>query len=761
MIGARIGRLRITDVLGQGGMGDVYQAIDERLGRTVAVKAVRAERRLSADARRRFLREARALSALDHPNICRIHDYVETPEGDFLVLELIEGITLQQAVARGMSRPRKLRIAAEIAGALAAAHRKGIIHRDLKPQNVMIAADGTVKILDFGIARMRHEDSDVIPSVERGTWVGGDTQRLPSHPGPSLDARDDRNVEDADTLIFPAGERESEAPDHTTSAFAAAGTPLYMSPEQAQGLAVTPATDLYSFGLLLQTLLSEKPVYPDNLSADELLERVRAGQTLPLEGQPRDITALVGRLKSFAAADRPTAVETISILHRILDKPKRQVRFAAAALLVAIALAFTAKYVADVTAARRTAERRRNQAEELVSFMVGDLRTELEAAGRLDALDGAATRALAYFASLRPEELTGTNLHHHALALAQLGEVRIHEGKLDEAVRLFHESIRFAETAAARDPKREEFQLALSNGVFWLGDALRRKGDHAGALREFHRYLSIAQRLAAAHPRDAKYEAELSYGHGNVGAAYEAAGDLDRALGEYRRAVALDRRRLAREPENEKWQSDLAISLNREAVTLQAKGDRAAARPVFAEELALRRKLVAASPDDARRLGRLAVSLAYTGVLLQELGAQAGALAAFEEELAIASKLAERDPANVTLRRHRAAAESRSAALMTHDLPRALRLAQHAVAELREVVRSDARRSWRRDLALARMREATLLLAVNQDARAEEAAREALAIAQELAAGDPRDRQTTRVADDARAVLARIHAPPS
>jgi tetratricopeptide (TPR) repeat protein len=717
-------------------MGDVYRAVDERLDRVVAIKAVRAERRLDAVARARFLREARALSALDHPNICRIHEYVETAEGDFLVLELIEGVTLQQAVARGMSRARKLRIAADIAGALAAAHRKGIIHRDLKPQNVMIAADGMVKVLDFGIARTRRDDE------------------LP----PMSDEA--RPIEDADTWIFPVSGVAPAAEADVRYTRDAVGTPLYMSPEQAQGQAVTPATDLYSFGLLLQMLLTEKPPYPDGLPADALIERVRVGDALPMSGQPRDVSALVTRLKNLAPADRPTAVETAAILSGILGKPKRRVRLAAAALLVIAALAFAAKYVADVTAARRAAERRRNQAEEMVSFLVGDLRTQLEAAGRLDALDGAAKRALAYFASLRPEELSGTNLHHHALALAQLGEVRMNEGKLGDAVLLFRESIRFAEAAAARDPQREEWQLSLSNGTFWLGDALRRQGHHEAALREFRRYLDIAQRLAAGHPGDSKYEAEVSYGHGNVGAAYEAAGDVDRALAEYRLAAGLDRRRLGREPGNEKWQSDLAIALNRVAVTLQAKGDLAAARPIFVEELQLRRTLVSASPDDARRLGRLAVSLAYTGVLHQSLAENAQALAAFEEELAIASKLAERDPANVSLRKNRASAESRTAALLAGDLPRALRLAQHAVAELRDVVRADARPAWRRDLASARVREATLLLAAGDADGARDAGDEALRIARQLAAEDSHNPQTARVLDEARAVLARSHAPP-
>nr|MDQ3282038.1 serine/threonine protein kinase [Acidobacteriota bacterium] len=450
MIGARIGHIRVTGVLGHGGMGEVYRGADERLGRTVALKAIRADRRLSAEARGRFLREARTLSSLDHPNICRIYEYIEAEEGDFLVLELLEGVTLDVAIARGLSRARKLAIAIDIADALAAAHRKGIVHRDLKPENVMIAPDGTVKVLDFGIARQQEEEEPAAAAVERP-------------------------IEEAETLIFTLHGVSNPASDAVnapmTAAGIAVGTPAYMSPEQARGRIATPASDMYSFGLVLQLLFTEHEPHPMDLTASELMLRNASGVSEPMEGQSRDITTLIERLKSLAAADRPTALETLAVLRRITDAPRRRMRYAALAFVLTLIAIGAIKYVADITAARRDAERRRRQAEELVSFMVGDLRTKLEAVGRLDALDGAATRAVDYFASLDPSELSGDDLQKNALALAQVGEVRMDQGKLDAAARLFNESIRFASAAVARDPKRQEWQLALSNAEFWAGEA--------------------------------------------------------------------------------------------------------------------------------------------------------------------------------------------------------------------------------------------------------------------------------------------------
>lgn len=725
MIGARIGHLRVTGVLGSGGMGEVYRATDERLNRTVALKVIRADRRLSSDARSRFLREARTLSSLDHPNICRIHEYIEAEEGDFLVLELIDGVTLEKAIELGMSRARKLRIALEICDALAAAHRKGVIHRDLKEENIMIAADGTAKVLDFGIARQ-----------------GADEETPPPTPAA------EEPIEKAATLIFPVGGASVTPPDQmprvVTEGGVAVGTPATMSPEQAIGGTATPASDMYSFGLLLQVLFTEKPVHPEYLGARELMLRAAGGTTEPMLGQPRDITALVDRLKRKAPADRPTAVETLDVLKDIVAAPKRHARMATLIGLVILLAAFAAKYVYDVTTARREAVERRRQAEELVSFMVGDLRTQLESAGRLELLDGAASKALAYFASFDPDELSGDDLRKNSLALAQLGEVRMNEGKPAEAVKLFKESIRFATVAVARDPKRYDWQLALSNAHFWLGNALRQQGDHEGTLSHFRTYLDISRNLAAAHPGDPKYEAEVSYGHGNMGAAYEAAGNHGGALAEYRTAVELDRKRVQRAPANEKWRTDLVISLNRLGVVLQSTGDLAGARETFREQLALQRLLVAVAPKDAPRKSRLATCLAFTGVLQQMMGDVQGALASYTEELAIHTELAELDPSNVLAQRNRASAQSRIALLLENEPARATAMLVDAERTMRTIVSTDPRTAWRRDLAVIIERAAAIRLRAGDRRGVREAAQEALALMEQVATEEPRSPQTTR-----------------
>ena len=717
MIGSLIGdRIRILRILGQGGMGDVYEGIDERLNRKVAVKAIRADRRLSEELRSRFLREARALSALDHPNICRLYEYIESPEGDFLVLEAIEGVTLTRAIEAGMSRGRKLRIAEQILGALAAAHRKGIVHRDLKPENVMITSDGEVKILDFGIAQLGLESNDdvYVNPVEDSTT----------------------------TLVFPIARTTSPLKAKT----GVAGTPAYMSPEQAVAGEITTASDLYSFGLLLQAMLTEHQPQPDGLRQHEMLVRAARGQTLPMTGEKRAVTALVTRLKNLEPGDRPTAPEAQMALHRILDAPNRRMRYGLVTLAIVLVLFAAAKYAIDVTTARHQAERGRAQAEELVSFMVGDLRRQLEPAGRLDVLDGAASHALAYFASLRPEELTANDLDHNSRALAQLGQVREKQGKLPEAIALFRQSVRFASAAVERNSNRDEWQLSLSNARFYLGDAMRRQGDLRGALENFRAYFAISQRLAQRNPSSLQYQAEVSYSHGNLGAVYEASGDLPHGLSEYRLALDMDRQRQKLEPANEQWQADTANSANRLGVVLKSQGDFNGARQAFDEDLAARRRLSQAAPNDAGRLRKLATSLAFAGTLQQATGDVTHALASYREEVALTDTLARRDPTSAEARRNHAMAQLRLAGLL--DPAAALPLVEGSVEDLRRLVKKDARAIWRRDLADALFRLSTLQHHFGADSAYAATAEESLALVEVLVAAQPHDLQSVRVLCD-------------
>jgi serine/threonine protein kinase len=181
MIGQTLGHYRIESKLGEGGMGVVYKARDTHLDRPVAIKVLPAEAVANPERKRRFVQEAKAASALNHPNIIHLYD-IDTVKGmDFIAMEYVPGKTLDQLVGRkGLSLGEALKYAVQIADALAKAHGSGIVHRDLKPANIIVTEEGLVKVLDFGLAKLteKAEEKDATvtldqaPRTEEGTIVG-------------------------------------------------------------------------------------------------------------------------------------------------------------------------------------------------------------------------------------------------------------------------------------------------------------------------------------------------------------------------------------------------------------------------------------------------------------------------------------------------------------------------------------------------------------------------------------------------------------
>ncbi|NOZ57499.1 MAG: serine/threonine protein kinase, partial [Calditrichaeota bacterium] len=171
MIGSKISHYEVVAEIGRGGMGVVYRAVDVRLGRTVALKFLPPELTSDDVARERFVREAQAASALDHPNICTIHEIDSTGEGrTFIVMACYEGESLRQRLERGpLDEQQALDVVLQVAQGLAAAHRKGIVHRDIKPANIFLSEGGLVKILDFGLAKLAGRAQITRDSTTLGT----------------------------------------------------------------------------------------------------------------------------------------------------------------------------------------------------------------------------------------------------------------------------------------------------------------------------------------------------------------------------------------------------------------------------------------------------------------------------------------------------------------------------------------------------------------------------------------------------------------
>src|SRR6266513_3009223 len=252
LVGKVIGHYRIESLIGVGGMGEVYLARDERLGRKAALKLLPDTLTTDETQLSRFKNEARSASALNHPNILTVYEIGAEGDRQFIATEFIEGITLRGSLACGrMNLHAALEIAVQVASALAAAHEAGVVHRDIKPENIMLRPDGYAKVLDFGIAKLteQHPGSD---SHEIGTTT------LQTQPGLLL------------------------------------GTAHYMSPEQARGQTVDARSDIWSLGVVLYEMVAGSPPFRGDTPSDCIASILKT-EPVPVSSILPDVP---GRLES-------------------------------------------------------------------------------------------------------------------------------------------------------------------------------------------------------------------------------------------------------------------------------------------------------------------------------------------------------------------------------------------------------------------------------------------------------------------------------
>lgn len=270
-----LGHYRIVEKLGAGGMGEVWLAEDTRLDRKVALKMLPAAFTQEAERVRRFMQEAKAASALNHPNIITVYDIGESEAGRFIVMELVAGRTLRAVIAEDNSLETLLTLGQQMAKALSAAHAAGITHRDIKPDNVMVRDDGYVKVLDFGLARLR-----------------------------------------------PATESDSEAATlaQQTTPGTVMGTVAYMSPEQARGESVSPPSDVFALGIVLYELATGRHPFKAETLVGYLHAITLQPPAPPQQWQPNlpaAVNDLLLRMLSKEARQRPTANEVGQVLQAI------------------------------------------------------------------------------------------------------------------------------------------------------------------------------------------------------------------------------------------------------------------------------------------------------------------------------------------------------------------------------------------------------------------------------------------------------------
>jgi len=638
--GQSLGPYVLESQLGQGGMGTVWLArrADGRFEGQVAVKFLTAGLLGRGDAGR-FAREGEILARLSHPHIARLLDAgVYQGSQPYLVLEYVDGRPIDvYCRLHHLSIEARVRLFLDVLAAVAHAHARLILHRDLKPSNILVTPEGDVKLLDFGIAKLLDDASQ----AEHGAAATELTQR--------------------------AG-----------SAF----TPQFAAPEQVQQADVTTATDVYALGVLLYLLLGgSHPTADDTQTQLDRLKAVvehvprrlsDAAAHQPDEAIARQSRELRGDLDTIVAkalkkspAERyPNAQALADDLQRwlahepisarpdsrlyVLNRFVRRHRVAAAAtgLAVCALLGLTTTSLLQARraeAAEQQAQARRQQAEDLLSYMLGEFADKLRPIGRLELLDSVGAKSLSFLAE--DSQAGPVARLQRAKALTVIAEVRVSKRELDAAI----EPLTAANALLQGDPPQPDLMAAWRKAqgavAFWQGEVAFRQRQLSVAQTHWTQYRRISEAWLQAMPKDADAQLELSYAESNLGSLALNRGQLVQAEQAFRRSLALKDDLLLKRPGDASLQADWCDTASWLGTALLRQGRYRSAASEFERALARVRTLRQSHREDLAWLESEAGVLANLGrarAALGEVDASSWSLAH-----AAASRLAQSDPSNL------------------------------------------------------------------------------------------------------------------
>jgi len=524
--GDRIGHYTLLRKLGEGGCGRVYLAEQhEPVRRQVALKVVK----LGMDTREiiaRFEAERQALALMEHPNIARVYDAGATEAGrPFFVMEFVDGVPITQFCdAQNLPVRDRLDLFVGLCQALQHAHQKGVIHRDIKPSNILVALqDGvpTPKIIDFGIAKATQGRLTEHTLITRFEQVVG----TPAYMSPE---QADLRETDIDTRsdIYSLGvllyELLSGRPPFDPKSLLQAGIAeirrIIRETEPPR-----PSTVVSTLGLADRTIIAQhrraSPTrLPSELRGDldwivmrclekqrdrrygtaaELAEDIRRHlRSEPVQARPPNAAYRARRfVRRHRMACAAAAAVALSLMAGAVVSTWQAIRATRAEHATRLERDAAQAAQRAEAVARADAQRRQEQAEALLTFMLGDFRAELKKLGKLSLLDAIADKAMSHFSALDPKDLTDTALNQQARALTQIGEIRLDQARYADAVQAFETAYQRTAALCARHPQNADMLFERAQAEFWIGFAARRRGDFKTTREWLTRYRDSALAL--------------------------------------------------------------------------------------------------------------------------------------------------------------------------------------------------------------------------------------------------------------------------
>lgn len=678
LLGQNIGHYRIIERIGSGGMGTVYKAVrnDDEYETKVAIKLIK--RGMDTDyILSRFRRERQILANLNHPNIAHLLEGGTTGDGlPYFVMEYIEGQTLNAYCdEKGFSIAERLKLFRTICSAVQHAHQNLVIHRDLKPSNILVTQDGTPKLLDFGIAKILHQDSDTATEA--------------------LTATELRVL-----------------------------TPEYASPEQVRGEAVNVSSDVYSLGVVLYELLTgHRPYHFKSRRADEIAKVI-------CEQEPDKPSTAIGGARKTAENKDATEAKIISehfgelregsleklqrrlrgdldniILMALRKEPERRyatveqfsedirrhleglpvlahkntffyksVKFigrnkiaVTAAVLIALSLiggiAATTWQANQARRERAKAERRFNDVRRLANSFLFEFHDAIESLpGSTPARKLVVSRALEYLDNLAAESESDAVLQREfATAYERIGRVQGNSyhsnlGDSDGAMKSYRQSLEIRRRLAAADSQNRELQNELADSHEGVGDMHYTVSDLQSGLKSYEDALAIRERLVAIEPDNLKYRGALAEIYSKLGdikglEGYANLGDTFGALENYRRAVALNEELVSAAPENQSHQLNYARRLANLGMLQAITGDAKGAISNGQKASAIHESLVAVNPNNTEYKMNLLSTLVFMRYPLLDEGHTAEAIKNARFVIKTLEEMLAADPKNSFMRR--------------------------------------------------------------------------------------------------------------